>query len=100
MISKELAHAFQAAVASFLSRIAGQSTSQLAGSGPGHLRVCLASPVPALAAQAPIHFADLNSESGSLITDILRIIVEKGYGPADRHAAGHDHYPGNCPGQQ
>ena len=44
----------------------------------------LASPVPALAAQAPIHFADLNWESGSLITDILRIIVEKGYGlPTD-----------------
>ena len=44
----------------------------------------LASPVPVLAAQAPIHFADLNWESGSLITDILRIIVEKGYGlPTD-----------------
>lgn len=44
----------------------------------------LTSPVPILAAQAPIHFADLNWESGSLITDILRIIVEKGYGlPTD-----------------
>jgi glycine betaine/proline transport system substrate-binding protein len=44
----------------------------------------LASPVPVMAAQAPIHFADLNWESGSLITDILRIIVEKGYGlPTD-----------------
>ena len=44
----------------------------------------LASPVPVFAAQAPIHFADLNWESGSLITDILRIIVEKGYGlPTD-----------------
>ncbi|WP_311198387.1 glycine betaine ABC transporter substrate-binding protein, partial [Pseudomonas chlororaphis] len=32
----------------------------------------------------PIHFADLNWESGSLITDILRTIVEKGYGlPTD-----------------
>ena len=40
----------------------------------------LASPFPTLAASAPIHFADLNWESGSLITDILRIIVEKGYG--------------------
>lgn len=37
----------------------------------------LAAPVPVFAAQAPIHFADLNWESGSLITDILRIIVEK-----------------------
>ncbi|SEN58651.1 glycine betaine/proline transport system substrate-binding protein [Pseudomonas sp. ok272] len=43
-----------------------------------------ASPGMASAAQAPIHFADLNWESGSLITDILRIIVEKGYGlPTD-----------------
>ncbi len=41
-------------------------------------------PVPVFAAQTPIHFADLNWESGSLITDILRIIVEKGYGlPTD-----------------
>ncbi|WP_285420253.1 ABC transporter substrate-binding protein [Pseudomonas sp. efr-133-TYG-5] len=41
--------------------------------------------VPAVnAAPAPIHFADLNWESGSLITDVLRIIVEKGYGlPTD-----------------
>ncbi|TFH80819.1 ABC transporter substrate-binding protein [Pseudomonas kribbensis] len=41
--------------------------------------------VPAAnAAQTPIHFADLNWESGSLITDVLRIIVEKGYGlPTD-----------------
>src|SRR5476651_2866764 len=40
--------------------------------------------LPVFAAQAPIHFADLNWESGSLITDILRIIVEKGYGlPTD-----------------
>ncbi|WP_095143370.1 MULTISPECIES: ABC transporter substrate-binding protein [unclassified Pseudomonas] len=44
----------------------------------------LASPPAAMAAQTPIHFADLNWESGSLITDILRIIVEKGYGlPTD-----------------
>ncbi|MFO2465954.1 ABC transporter substrate-binding protein [Pseudomonas sp. 15FMM2] len=36
------------------------------------------------AAQAPIHFADLNWESGSLITEVLRFIVEKGYGvPTD-----------------
>ncbi|EPJ78256.1 ABC transporter substrate-binding protein [Pseudomonas sp. CFII68] len=40
----------------------------------------LVSPLPTSAATAPIHFADLNWESGSLITDILRIIVEKGYG--------------------
>mgnify|MGYP001264867554 CR=1 FL=1 len=33
---------------------------------------------PAQAA-APVHFADLNWESGSLITEILRVIVEKGY---------------------
>jgi glycine betaine/proline transport system substrate-binding protein len=31
------------------------------------------------AAQAPIHFADLNWESGSLISEVLRIIIEKGY---------------------
>ena len=44
----------------------------------------LGTPAAASAAQAPIHFADLNWESGSLITDILRIIVEKGYGlPTD-----------------
>ena len=44
----------------------------------------LTSPTAATAAQAPIHFADLNWESGSLITDILRIIVEEGYGlPTD-----------------
>ncbi|WP_282357398.1 ABC transporter substrate-binding protein [Pseudomonas sp. PS01303] len=37
-----------------------------------------------MAAETPIHFADLNWESGSLITDVLRIIVEKGYGlPTD-----------------
>jgi glycine betaine/proline transport system substrate-binding protein len=35
--------------------------------------------MPAQAAPAPIHFADLNWESGSLITDILRVIVERGY---------------------
>jgi len=31
------------------------------------------------AAQTPVHFADLNWESGSLITEVLRFIVEKGY---------------------
>jgi len=35
---------------------------------------------PVRAAEPTIHFADLNWESGSLITDILRYIVEKGYG--------------------
>ncbi|AIC19571.1 ABC transporter substrate-binding protein [Pseudomonas chlororaphis] len=39
----------------------------------------LLAPAGAWAAPAPIHFADLNWESGSLITDILRTIVEKGY---------------------
>ncbi|WP_273820741.1 MULTISPECIES: ABC transporter substrate-binding protein [Pseudomonas] len=39
--------------------------------------------LPARAA-VPIHFADLNWESGSLITELLRHIVEKGYGlPTD-----------------
>ncbi|MGY2223063.1 ABC transporter substrate-binding protein [Pseudomonas gingeri] len=41
-------------------------------------------PLPAQAAQPPIHFADLNWESGSLITELLRYIVENGYGlPTD-----------------
>src|SRR5450830_543974 len=35
--------------------------------------------LPVSAAQAPVHFADLNWESGSLITEVLRYIVEKGY---------------------
>ena len=35
--------------------------------------------IPAHAQPAPIHFADLNWESGSLITELLRYIVEKGY---------------------
>ena len=47
----------------------------------------LGSPIPVFAAQAPIHFADLNWESGSLITDILRIIVEKGYGLRPAHSS-------------
>lgn len=34
---------------------------------------------PVRAAEPMIHFADLNWESGSLITEILRYIVEKGY---------------------
>ncbi|WP_455926434.1 ABC transporter substrate-binding protein [Pseudomonas putida] len=39
---------------------------------------------PLRAAPAPIHFADLNWESGSLITELLRVVVEKGYGlPTD-----------------
>ena len=32
--------------------------------------------LPATAAEAPVHFADLNWESGSLITEVLRVIVE------------------------
>lgn len=40
--------------------------------------------LPAAAAEQPVHFADLNWESGSLITEILRYIVENGYGlPTD-----------------
>ena len=35
--------------------------------------------LPVSAAQTPVHFADLNWESGSLITEVLRFIVEKGY---------------------
>ncbi|MDE1164844.1 MAG: ABC transporter substrate-binding protein [Pseudomonas sp.] len=35
---------------------------------------------PVTQTTAPIHFADLNWESGSLITEVLRLIVEKGYG--------------------
>lgn len=32
----------------------------------------------------PIHFGDITWESGSLITEVLRLIVEKGYGlPTD-----------------
>src|SRR5450830_2185886 len=38
-----------------------------------------AMPLAVSAAQAPVHFADLNWESGSLITEVLRYIVEKGY---------------------
>jgi glycine betaine/proline transport system substrate-binding protein len=34
---------------------------------------------PLRAAPVPIHFADLNWESGSLITELLRYIVEHGY---------------------
>lgn len=33
---------------------------------------------------APIHFGDITWESGSFITEVLRLIVEKGYGyPTD-----------------
>ncbi|TLG87154.1 ABC transporter substrate-binding protein [Pseudomonas edaphica] len=35
--------------------------------------------LPVSAAQTPVHFADMNWESGSLITEVLRFIVEKGY---------------------
>jgi glycine betaine/proline transport system substrate-binding protein len=59
----------------------------------------LTSAQPVTAAQTPIHFADLNWESGSLITDVLRIIVEK-VRLADGYAAGHHHHPGNGAGQQ
>lgn len=35
--------------------------------------------LPVSAARTPVHFADLNWESGSLITEVLRFIVENGY---------------------
>lgn len=44
----------------------------------------LAQPAPATEKAAPIHFGGITWESGSLITEILRQIVEKGYGyPTD-----------------
>ena len=44
----------------------------------------VATHVPAAEKTAPIHFGDITWESGSLITEILRLIVEKGYGyPTD-----------------
>ena len=44
----------------------------------------LAQQAPAAEAVKPIHFGDITWESGSLITEVLRLIVEKGYGlPTD-----------------
>ena len=44
----------------------------------------VATHVPAAEQTKPIHFGDITWESGSLITEILRLIVEKGYGyPTD-----------------
>ncbi|MCY1248110.1 Substrate binding domain of ABC-type glycine betaine transport system [compost metagenome] len=44
----------------------------------------LSHPASATEKAAPIHFGDITWESGSLITEILRLIVEKGYGyPTD-----------------
>ncbi|WP_397451777.1 ABC transporter substrate-binding protein [Pseudomonas sp. NA-150] len=44
----------------------------------------LSQTVPAAEKTTPIHFGDITWESGSLITEILRTIVEKGYGyPTD-----------------
>jgi glycine betaine/proline transport system substrate-binding protein len=44
----------------------------------------IAQPVWAADKTAPIHFGDITWESGSLITEVLRTIVEKGYGyPTD-----------------
>ena len=40
----------------------------------------LAQQTPAADKPAPIHFGDITWESGSLITEVLRLIVEKGYG--------------------
>jgi len=53
--------------------------------GGGLLALSLLTPA-AHAAEAvkPIHFGDITWESGSLITEVLRLIVEKGYGlPTD-----------------
>jgi len=52
----------------------------------GSLLALTVLPQPAQAAEAvkPIHFGDITWESGSLITEVLRLIVEKGYGlPTD-----------------
>ncbi|WP_025128167.1 ABC transporter substrate-binding protein [Pseudomonas sp. PH1b] len=58
---------FRALLAGSLLTLAALSTPQAAGAAP-----------------QPIHFADLNWESGSLISEILRVIVERGYGlPTD-----------------
>ncbi|MEX5552142.1 MULTISPECIES: ABC transporter substrate-binding protein [Pseudomonas] len=44
----------------------------------------LAQPTTAAETVKPIHFGDITWESGSLITEVLRLIVEKGYGlPTD-----------------
>ncbi|SFB27657.1 ABC transporter substrate-binding protein [Pseudomonas sp. NFPP24] len=53
--------------------------------GGGLLALSLLSPtVHATEAVKPIHFGDITWESGSLITEVLRLIVEKGYGlPTD-----------------
>ena len=53
--------------------------------GGGLLALSLLSPtVYATEAVKPIHFGDITWESGSLITEVLRLIVEKGYGlPTD-----------------
>lgn len=40
----------------------------------------LSSQAPAAEPAKPIHFGDITWESGSLITEVLRLIVEKGYG--------------------
>ncbi|AZD09995.1 putative periplasmic substrate-binding protein [Pseudomonas chlororaphis] len=40
----------------------------------------LAQPLIAAERPRPIHFGDITWESGSLITEVLRLIVEKGYG--------------------
>lgn len=40
----------------------------------------LAQPAPAAEKNTPIHFGDITWESGSLITEVLRLLVEKGYG--------------------
>jgi glycine betaine/proline transport system substrate-binding protein len=41
--------------------------------------LALTAPMPAQAAGETVHFAELNWESGGLITEVLRLIVEKGF---------------------
>lgn len=52
--------------------------------GTAALTLTLGLPMAQAADKAPIHFGDITWESGSLITEVLRLLVEKGYGyPTD-----------------
>lgn len=48
--------------------------------GGAALAFTLLMPTAQAAEQKPIYFGDLTWESGSLITEVLRVLVEKGYG--------------------
>jgi len=50
--------------------------------GPLLAFLLLTQPVLADNSAAPVHFGDITWESGSLITEVLRLITEKGYGVA------------------